>query len=982
MTVTEVLGSLGSWSLKLTEGTPDEILTKLNIFGHIAIVRGRVDVALTGDVILSGARYVGVLRESDKATGRTLSGSGMIYWLGDEDHKGKVIENKITFTANSLTFCLNAVLPPSVHLGVIHDPGGTYTGSHQYQTPRDALDIICAAFGVEYRVNGNGTIDVGTQAQLYATVPKTTIVSRGAGSDLDLTALGGAFDVDTRGYDYSTRILLLGQTTDGGSITTGSVSAGSVPYRDLFGNLVSITRMISESGQTTGSVAARAQLQLNRFNRFDTALKVTAENYEIEGTFAVGDNAFVFDPATGLVDAAQERYFRGERINPAVIRISALTWPVTDGHTVAFRAQDGTWYDLTRYVVWENGSAQITVGDMPKTLTSSPNPVQDRADAAPDLVPPNAPTALTLTTFAVVDSRGGNSAVIRASWTAPTQSTDGSTLADFAYYIVSHRVTGRPQWETTYSDSPTIDLPAVIDITYDVRVAAVDKSNNQSAYTATSTIHTAIDTTAPNPPSDPSVGNYIGQLRIVWDGKDNTGAAMENGAIVNVHVSATSGFTPDNSPGSLTLVSQLSAPGAAFATAPYGSTRYVKLVAVDTSKNFSAPSGQVSGSTSQATNGDIASLDVGKLTAGTILVDVLMGGRIAVGGLTGARLELNTIGLQGFLADGVTKWLNFDGVANLLTGTFQTDLTGRRAFISAAGTTAEVDFFAPDGTKTYVRAFTESVGVESIQLGMPAVGTTNTRWNKVHVNSDEWMQFSSNKIDFTFGKATGFFVIRQTTDKGAVGTNTQVRLQIDAAGAFQYIDQNSHLRFRINDTTINFYDAAGQPRFGYDSGNTQLFSPNNAIVAIAGGSTTQTAWIRQFTTGGFGTAFIAATDDGAGTNVRNELKWWDGSFWVPIWASAFVVPSDEALKTSIADFSDDTAIGHIRSMRPRTYRLKKGPGKKPATQLGIIAQEAPDVVRTEADGTSAVDLYPLTVVGLAAIKNLDRRLSALEGKAS
>jgi hypothetical protein len=101
----------------------------------------------------------------------------MLFWLGDEDHKGKVIETKLVLTAKTLTQCLTAVLPPAVTLGTIHDPGGTYTGTHQWQTPRDALDIITAAFGVEYRVNGDGTLDVGTPAQLYNTTAPDSIIT-------------------------------------------------------------------------------------------------------------------------------------------------------------------------------------------------------------------------------------------------------------------------------------------------------------------------------------------------------------------------------------------------------------------------------------------------------------------------------------------------------------------------------------------------------------------------------------------------------------------------------------------------------------------------------------------------------------------------------------------------------------------------------------------------------------------------------------
>jgi hypothetical protein len=64
---------------------------------------------------------------------------------------------------------------------------------------------------------------------------------------------------------------------------------------------------------------------------------------------------------------------------------------------------------------------------------------------------------------------------------------------------------------------------------------------------------------------------------------------------------------------------------------------------------------------------------VGKLTAGTMSADVVVGGRFATA-LTGARVEMNSLGFQKFDTDGVTKLISLTGTEALLTGTYKTAL--------------------------------------------------------------------------------------------------------------------------------------------------------------------------------------------------------------------------------------------------------------------------------------------------------------------
>jgi hypothetical protein len=1040
VSVTETLGGLGSWDVKLSDTCPDEKLQQLDFLGHVVIVRGRVDVSATSASLLAAARYVGVLRQRSKDR-RTLSGDGMLFWLGDEDDKGKILETAVNLSGASISTAVNAVLPPAVHAGTINTAAGTYTGKHQYETPRSALDTITAAFNVEYRVNGTGTIDVGTQAQLYRTTPNTIIAAKNAGQDLDLTSLGATFDVDESIRDYSTRVLLLGSSYDDGTTTTfatGSADAPSVPYKDLFGNTYQATRMISESGTPTGTVTQRAQLQLNRFNRAATALKVSATDYEIAGPFAVGDNAYVYDPANGIQDAARSIDFRGELIHPDVVRISGATWPVTEDHTVAFRTNAGAWIDLTPWVVWESGGGEITVGDLPKSLTSAAgNPVIDRADSLPDTTIPTAPTGLSLSTFAVNDPRGGLSAVIRASWTAPTLNTDGSVITDLTSYWVRWRVLGRPAWQASAVGVTQFDIPVLIDTDYEVQVAAVDRTNHTSAFTASVTIHASVDTVAPNAPSDPAVTSYLGQLRIAWDGKDNTGAAMPNDFNrVDVHVSATTGFTPSTA----TLVASLSTAGVAYATAPYGVTRYVKLIAYDNAANASAASGQVSGATTQVADGDVAALSVGKLTAGIMSADVTVSGRFATA-LTGARVEMNSLGFQKF--DALSNLLvSITGTDALLTGIYKTALTGRRIEIGAAGSSGRVQFYAPDGTLSQVGSFTADDGTEAVRIGVPITGKAGY-WNHLQVQSNQNVYLYAAYTQLGYGKradgTSGQFLISQWSNQGTSGGAVPTgitRMAINDTD-WSYWDAAGKSRFDINSTQVILRDNVEAARLVVDATTASFFGTSGTTTPVLSFRKSDGYWLhgsdiagsyqeitrdgtmrwhyssfdgwfefmtsgtaggtsprfRMFTDSNFGNMLTTTREASTGI-VYTECISWDNSVYQPMRASGFVVVSDENTKTDIAD-ATVSATALIDSAPVKNFRRKGGKGGrmpvddkgKPGAavdagdgpvEVGFLAQQMPAQVIVAGEKALGLDMGQVIALLWKDSQETHARLAALE----
>lgn len=1012
MSVTETLGALGSWGLQLADDTPDEVLRQLSFFGHVVILRGDVDVTQASTTaLLRAAQYVGVLREKP-TDARSLEGSGMRFWLGDEDNKGKVRETPLDLTGKTLPQCVPLILPPAVHTGTINTAAGTYTGVHQWETPRQTLDTVTTAFGMEYRVNGDATVDVGTQAQLYRATPNTILSARGAGADLDVASIGTDFQPRSSAVDYTTRAVLLGQTTDDKQIVEASADAPTVPFLDPWGNPVAFTRMISDSGQTTGSADAEVHLQLNRFNRTTQAIKVSAEDYEIQGNVVVGDNAWVYDPDNGIVDPSHELDFHGEKINPAIVRISAATWPVTEGHTVCFRTGAGAIVDLTRYVVWETGTTDITIGDLPKSLTSPGNPAQDRAQSAPDASVPNPPTGLELTTTSVESSIGQSTATITASWTAPATNTDGSVLRDLSYYLVQYRWHGRAPLWTTLGPVPvtTVDIPGLpVGLLYDVQVAAVDTTDHVSDFTPIKQITSAPDRTAPNAPSDPVVTNYLGLLRIYWDGKDNTGQAMPpDFAIVEVHVSATSGFTPSQA----TLVDELSTAGYANAQAPYSVTpnRFVKLVAVDNSENRSSPSGEASGKGGWVNtpdyanlsigNAQIADLSVAKLTAGIMTADVVMSGRFTTA-LTGARVEHNSLGIQGFTSDGVTKWLSLTPTESLLTGTFKTAASGRRVEIGAGGAIGHIDFYAPDGTLSYVRGYTASGGTEGVQMAVPVSGT-NDLWNALTVQKNELVGIFANQVQVGFGGTTGptgLFAVSYFKDKGTPGsafpgTSGQAMFQVDRNGVLA-IDQTGKNTFHVGGS-----GGTGNSASFYPNGNfgTARFD----LVSTATGDTHRSPSIQ----------FVTQSNVGARINFGDggEFDFFDPSesFHVSVAAGAYQTISDSRTKDNIRALAvDPLDVLTGDGMEVVTFRRKAGANQRPPKaaermrngeeqpdlfdppapdydEIGVRAENAPNHIRRvrKTTGLSYIDIGSTLFLVVAAVQGIVKRLEALEGKAA
>lgn len=1043
MTVTEVLSGLGQWSLRLSSKAPADVRSKLGILGHIAILRGELDVASVADTtLLQRARYVGVCRRLQNQN-RTISGVGVIYWLGDEDGKGHTIEPPgINLVDATLQQALTAVLPITVALGTVHplaNPAQRYTHKHVIQSRREALTLICDAFGVEFRVNGDTTVDVGRPDQLYNTSAATvdTVIKRDAtGSDIDLTAVTGTYDTDVDGKDLSTRVLLVGETTgESGEVTdtfvTAVAEAPVIPWLDQRGNPVRLTRVISDSRQNADTAPATVQLNLNRFNRVTRTLTVDADQYQADGAFVVGDNTFVYDPESGVFDPARQRDFRGELIRPDLIRISSITWPIARGHTVAFRTIYGEWVDLTRWVEWEGASggdlgtgsglkglgtgglSEIVVGDLPRSLTGSTgNVVSDRIDAAKpnagDASIPKAPTwpATPLTTTASLDTYGRTIAYIRSIWQAPTQNTDNTPLTDLSHFEMRYRAQMRaPSWSgSIVTEDLSFDLVAVNGLAYDVEVRAVDKAGNTSAWSSTQSITAAVETTAPGTPSKPQTASVMTLIRIWWDGLTSTGTGMPSDFMhLEVHVGTTAGFTPVISGANSTLAAELATAGFAHVQAPPFTTRYIKFVAVDNNRNRSPVSEEAQGMSSQVVSDDIfigavgsskladlavirakiadlavndakiGDLSVGKLTAGMLLAEVIMGNRFTTAS-TGARVELNTLGFQGFRANG-TKWLSLTPTEALITGFIRTADAGRRIEIGASGNIGRIAFIAADGAQSFLQSYTDGLEArEGLQLGTTIDGAP-FMWNSIFYNQQEWASYHTKIHDFVYQDR---FSIIQTANRGANFGKT--RLTIDQTA----MTMRGGLAVDDNAKTWSY---------NYLSGNVQHYFTGGGRIDFAGGFAGQSPWTTSVATDGWGVIFRATSNGlGAFADFRNIFD----SGFTAIRAAAFQVDSDERGKHDIVDEPITDALAQVRQIRPRRYK-RNGAGQRPVVdksgtmvavidgeapdEIGAVAQELPAFARggTARDGYS-LDLVKSILLLAASVSELDDRTK--KGKAA
>lgn len=781
MSVTQVKQAMGSFEVKLYPTVPKYILNALKYLGHVAIIEGRIDPAQYGDNILDSARYVGVYRnrvnDVDNRTHNVvgsylLRGVGMAFWLGDEDGKGQAIEAPgQTFTGTTFANTIRALLPDSVDEGTLYSVAGTYSSKHVWQSPRAAIQYVTDTFGAEWRVNNDCTLDAGTVAQLYGATPTATLVKHEYGRDMDLAAYEGKIDSAEDIEDFTTRVVLLAEG-EGESIATGDADINPTlnPYKDLFGQTVKLTRLISESTTAAGNADVRAALALEKYDTTRRSIRLATSDYSVSGTIKIGEYIYVFDPDTGLFDPATEIYFRGRRIYPVKFRCVEITWPITEGMTVAYRDPDGVWYDLTDWVNFEEGDVAITIGDLPRSLTGGGGePIGTRP--SDDLSVPAAPTWNTpFFTSAYLDGIGNTRARVYLTWNQPLN-VDGSTILDGDHYEINYGLNPvTTQWQVYFAAFGTNN--ALISdlgpgLTYDIRIRAVDRFGHEGAWSAVEAIVVSPDTIPPSTPAAPTVAGSLIAIQVSHSLGKASGGTFNLEPDLNhleVHLGTTNTFTPSSS----TIIGKINAnfgmmQGGISAIATFQTTetalRWIRVIAVDEVGNKSAASTAASVTAVLIDDAHISNLTVTKVSAGTISADWIVGARIKTAN-TGQRVEMNMSGIEMYNSGGVLLVsLGVSGVFFLRSGT-----SGARIDIS---TVTGLQIYNSGGTRT---AWLDIDG--SFELRSAASGA------RIILDETGFKAFNSGGVQTVTLDNTGSFVLKSGTS-GA-------RIELDTSGFRAY----------------------------------------------------------------------------------------------------------------------------------------------------------------------------------------------------
>ncbi len=388
--------------------------------------------------------------------------------------------------------------------------------------------------------------------------------------------------------------------------------------------------------------------------------------------------------------------------------------------------------------------------------TSTPEPTPTNQAKTPAT-----PTGLVCSSLVYTDLGPPvlDSASVFCGWTPVTTNTDGTALsAGGISYRVRYRYTdvttgGMPMpdgWVGTPDDhlpwiaggsSTTATLqfsglsagrpiqvqvaaaialdPSTQPYEFDSLNRAFRRTSLQSPWSAGFDLTTAADATPPLVPSMPTATTGPGSIaRIVWDGLSAEATVLAQAspdlAFVEVHVSATSNFTPDTT----TFRDRFYGPGTTVVTdILYQVGYFVRLVAVDQGGNRSDPSVQTTFTAHELLSQDlfaqcvgsaqlayaavktanidqlavndaqIGSLAVGKLVSGVGTFDMLLAGRIRTGNV-GARIELDNYSFRQYAVDGTTlttQLISATGEA-LITGLIRTGVTGKRVEMSPDGT--------------------------------------------------------------------------------------------------------------------------------------------------------------------------------------------------------------------------------------------------------------------------------------------------------
>lgn len=363
----------GVWELDLSPDTPRAVLERLAPFNvHLVVTPAEIDVGSSDAVFLAAARYVGPLRKLG-VNRLNPGGPGNSMWLSDPDGKGEIIESAISAATPNLSNWITALLPSSLTAGTVTSPGGTYSNTYQYVSRRDAINSVCRAFGVEWRVNNDFTFDAGTVANLYRNVaggdtPAVTVARGFGGRDPGVVGIRSAIETEIDWLDFVNDVIVLGQEV-------GDAAGVPVFYKPT-GALVNWQRVVVDPTAPVGAasgiaLAVRDTLPHEGAGRRE--IRVSTDVFDPAGDVTLGDDVYVWDPENGLIDTDNQITFQGQLIYPTAMRCVGIKWPIRRGMGVYLRITNftpaaPTYVNITNFVEFDEGSAELELSTASKPL--------------------------------------------------------------------------------------------------------------------------------------------------------------------------------------------------------------------------------------------------------------------------------------------------------------------------------------------------------------------------------------------------------------------------------------------------------------------------------------------------------------------------------------------------------------------------------------------------------------------------------------
>lgn len=353
----------GSWELKLREDTPRAIRDAIQAFSMVAIFPSAVPVTQDDASVLAAARFVGIVHKPGPQL--TIAGPGLAAWLGQEEISYDVTGAAVlpeTLAQSTAGSSLNAWLDDIICPGTpftrgTTGPAGTMKGAFQWITPRELLDTVAAHFGAEWRIRNTLKLDVAAYTTLYGSTPTVVITRNTSGRDISYKSIEADVSSAVDVADFASRVVVLGNVAR-------AASGGSSTYKGPSNVAVKAVRVVNSPDVPVGSESAAAASYVALFNSARREVKLSTRHYDVSGDIGVGSLVYLYDPESGIVDSSTVILFRGEAIRPVVVRCQALSWGVSRGMGVALRTYDGSvvWTDLTPYIEFEDGTAEIEIG--------------------------------------------------------------------------------------------------------------------------------------------------------------------------------------------------------------------------------------------------------------------------------------------------------------------------------------------------------------------------------------------------------------------------------------------------------------------------------------------------------------------------------------------------------------------------------------------------------------------------------------------